>query len=153
MNMERPCPKAQFRMNIPHNMRTLDSTRDSAGAVPFALSAAAEGSVAVRPEIGGSGAAPVSPKATILIVDDEPDVRDVLEEYFVAHGYATISAASASAAAAAPISGERQPLVTPMARMIVSASTASTADARKVATTRIIALVATENSSPTASHG
>ena len=37
----------------------------------------------------------VSPKATILIVDDEPDVRDVLEEYFVAHGYAAIGAESA----------------------------------------------------------
>ena len=44
--------------------------------------------------------APVSPKATILIVDDEPDVREVLEEYFVAHGYAAIGAESASAARA-----------------------------------------------------
>jgi DNA-binding response OmpR family regulator len=43
----------------------------------------------------------VIPKATILIVDDEPDVREVLEEYFVAHGYAVIAAASASAAKAA----------------------------------------------------
>lgn len=39
-------------------------------------------------------------KATILIVDDEPDVRAVLEEYFVAHGYAAFSAESASAARA-----------------------------------------------------
>ena len=38
--------------------------------------------------VGRSRMAPVSPKATILIVDDEPDVREVLEEYFVAHGYA-----------------------------------------------------------------
>jgi DNA-binding response OmpR family regulator len=30
----------------------------------------------------------MSPKATILIVDDAPDVREVLEEYFVAQGYA-----------------------------------------------------------------
>src|SRR4249920_1743846 len=44
--------------------------------------------------------ASVSPKATILIVDDEPDVREVLEEYFVAHGYAVIGAESASAARA-----------------------------------------------------
>ena len=44
--------------------------------------------------------APVSPKATILIVDDEPDVREVLEEYFVAHGYAVIGAESASVARA-----------------------------------------------------
>jgi DNA-binding response OmpR family regulator len=40
----------------------------------------------------------VNPKATILIVDDEPDVRAVLEEYFVAHGYAAVCAESASAA-------------------------------------------------------
>jgi DNA-binding response OmpR family regulator len=37
-------------------------------------------------------------KATILIVDDEPDVREVLEEYFVAHGYAALGAESAGAA-------------------------------------------------------
>ena len=42
----------------------------------------------------------MSPKATILIVDDEPEVRAVLEEYFVAHGYAAIGAESASAAKA-----------------------------------------------------
>ena len=42
--------------------------------------------------------APVSPKATLLIVDDEPDVREVLEDYFVAHGYAAIGAESAGAA-------------------------------------------------------
>jgi DNA-binding response OmpR family regulator len=42
----------------------------------------------------------VSAKGTILIVDDEPDVREVLEEYFVAHGYAVVSAASASDARA-----------------------------------------------------
>ena len=40
----------------------------------------------------------VSPKATLLIVDDEPDVRDVLEEYFVAHGYAVFGAESGAAA-------------------------------------------------------
>ena len=40
----------------------------------------------------------MSPKATILIVDDEPDVREVLEEYFVSQGYAVMSAESASAA-------------------------------------------------------
>jgi two-component system phosphate regulon response regulator OmpR len=40
----------------------------------------------------------VIPKATILIVDDELDVREVLEEYFVAHGYAVIGVDSASAA-------------------------------------------------------
>ena len=40
----------------------------------------------------------VSPKATILIVDDEPDVREVLEEYLVGHGYAAIGAESAGVA-------------------------------------------------------
>ena len=44
--------------------------------------------------------ATVSPKATLLIVDDEPDVREVLEEYFTAHGYATIGAENAAAAKA-----------------------------------------------------
>lgn len=42
----------------------------------------------------------MTPKATILIVDDEPDVREVLEEYFVGHGYAAHCAASASDARA-----------------------------------------------------
>jgi DNA-binding response OmpR family regulator len=40
------------------------------------------------------------PKATILIVDDEPDVREVLEEYFAAHGYAAVGADSADTARA-----------------------------------------------------
>ncbi len=38
------------------------------------------------------------PKATILVVDDESDVREVLEEYFGAHGYATVGAENAAAA-------------------------------------------------------
>lgn len=42
----------------------------------------------------------MGPKATILIVDDEADVRDVLEEYLVAHGYAAVAAESAAAAKA-----------------------------------------------------
>ncbi len=42
--------------------------------------------------------ASVNPKATILVVDDEPEVRGVLEEYFIAHGYAAIGAESAAAA-------------------------------------------------------
>jgi DNA-binding response OmpR family regulator len=44
--------------------------------------------------------ASMNPKATILVVDDEPDVREVLEEYFAAHGYAAIGAESATAARA-----------------------------------------------------
>jgi two-component system phosphate regulon response regulator OmpR len=42
----------------------------------------------------------MSQTATILIVDDEPDVREVLEEYFSAHGYTAIGAESAGAARA-----------------------------------------------------
>ena len=36
--------------------------------------------------------------ATILIVDDEPDVREVLEEYFAVHGYTALAAESAATA-------------------------------------------------------
>ena len=39
-------------------------------------------------------------EATILIVDDEPDVREVLEEYFTSQGYAALAAESANAARA-----------------------------------------------------
>jgi len=40
----------------------------------------------------------MSPKATILVVDDEPDVREVVEEYFALHGYTAIGVESADAA-------------------------------------------------------
>src|SRR5690349_16439453 len=43
---------------------------------------------------------PTSQEATILIVDDEPDVREVLEEYFASQGYAALAAESANAARA-----------------------------------------------------
>ena len=39
-------------------------------------------------------------EASILIVDDEPGVRDVLEEYFAGHGYVVLCAESAHAARA-----------------------------------------------------
>jgi len=42
----------------------------------------------------------VSTKATLLIVDDEVDVREVLEEYFTSHGYTTIGAENAAVAKA-----------------------------------------------------
>src|SRR6476660_5590604 len=42
----------------------------------------------------------MTPKATILIVDDEPDLREVLEEYFVSQGYNALSAENAVAARA-----------------------------------------------------
>ena len=41
-----------------------------------------------------------NPKATILVVDDETDVRDVVQEYFQAHGYAALGADGAEAARA-----------------------------------------------------
>jgi DNA-binding response OmpR family regulator len=37
-------------------------------------------------------------QATILVVDDEPGVREVLDEYLAAHGYAVVPADSAAAA-------------------------------------------------------
>ena len=37
----------------------------------------------------------MSQKATILIVDDEPDVREVLEEYLTGHGFRALGAESA----------------------------------------------------------
>jgi DNA-binding response OmpR family regulator len=40
----------------------------------------------------------MSQQATILIVDDEPDVREVLQEYFAAQGYVTLGAENAAAA-------------------------------------------------------
>ncbi|HVY05513.1 MAG TPA: response regulator [Burkholderiales bacterium] len=42
----------------------------------------------------------MGPKATILIVDDEPDLREVLEEYFVSQGYNALTAENAEAAKA-----------------------------------------------------
>ena len=40
----------------------------------------------------------LGPKATILVVDDEPEVRGVIEEYFQAHGYEAHGAANAEEA-------------------------------------------------------
>jgi len=48
-----------------------------------------------------------SPKAAILVVDDEPDVREVLTEYLSSHGYAVVEAESAAAAKAV---AARQPI-------------------------------------------
>ncbi len=49
----------------------------------------------------GSRTAAVNAKATILVVDDEPDVREVLEEYLGAQGYSVVGAENAAAARAA----------------------------------------------------
>jgi DNA-binding response OmpR family regulator len=66
----------------------------------------------VRPAAGSAGDPPpqtmrdegrdscVGANATIMVVDDEADVREVLEEYLVGHGYAAITAAGASEARA-----------------------------------------------------
>ena len=64
------------------------------------MSPRAAGQVVRRRGGLGSGTADVNPKATILIVDDESDVREVLEEYFAAHGYMAVGAESADAAKA-----------------------------------------------------
>lgn len=39
-------------------------------------------------------------KGTLLVVDDEPDIRDALEEYFVSHGYAIHAVGNAAQARA-----------------------------------------------------
>jgi two-component system phosphate regulon response regulator OmpR len=44
--------------------------------------------------------AATSVKSKLLIVDDEPDVREVLEEYFAAHGYDALGAENAASARA-----------------------------------------------------
>jgi DNA-binding response OmpR family regulator len=76
----------------------IDPPLRGAVEVRFAVSSAAGAIARSGDEARRSGTTSVSPKATILIVDDEPDVREVLEEYLVAHGYAVIGAESASAA-------------------------------------------------------
>ena len=70
-----------------------------AAVVRFARPPAAS-AILLPAEVRKKRDATMSPKATLLIVDDEPDVREVLEEYFVAHGYAAIGAESAAAAQA-----------------------------------------------------
>jgi len=47
-----------------------------------------------------SSAESTAGKATLLVVDDEADVREVIEDYFRAHGYAVTGAANAEAAKA-----------------------------------------------------
>jgi len=49
--------------------------------------------------MGTSDGKPMSPaRPTILVVDDEPEVREVIEEYFTAHGYEALGAPDAAAA-------------------------------------------------------
>ncbi len=71
--------------------------RRTVTAVGFALPARASGDAEA---IARKREATLNAKATILVVDDEPDVREVLEEYLAKHGYATMGAANADAAKA-----------------------------------------------------
>jgi DNA-binding response OmpR family regulator len=81
------------------NGRAIGSPRSRAAAVTFAVPPDVRAVTLRAPEAAMSGKASVIPKkATILIVDDEPDVREVLEEYLNAHGYAAIVAEHAAAA-------------------------------------------------------
>jgi DNA-binding response OmpR family regulator len=76
----------------------MDSPLHDAIAVRFALRPAT-GEIGPFPtQARNRGAAPMDAKATILIVDDEQDVREVLQEYFVAHGYAAMGAENAGVA-------------------------------------------------------
>jgi DNA-binding response OmpR family regulator len=72
--------------------------RDIATEELYDLRSRARSAVVTRASENKGSAAYVSPRATILIVDDEPGVRDVLEEYFLSHGYAAIGAEGANAA-------------------------------------------------------
>jgi len=71
-------------------------SRGAPAAVGFAVAPGRAASGAS--DAGPHREATLSPKATILVVDDEPDVREVLEEYLATHGYATLGAGSADAA-------------------------------------------------------
>lgn len=78
--------------------RALAPRQRVAAAVGFASSPGA------APTDAGEGAGQrevaLNARTTILVVDDEPDVREVLEEYLGKHGYATMGAANAEAAKA-----------------------------------------------------
>jgi len=78
----------------------MDQRHDSAVEVGFTV----PGRGGVRPDASGGGQVkpgrPAEAKATILIVDDEPEVRAVLEEYFRRHGYAAMCAENAAVAKA-----------------------------------------------------
>jgi two-component system phosphate regulon response regulator OmpR len=74
--------------------------RDTASPELYDLRFDQEAAVVPRASAPSRGK-PVDRGATILVVDDEPEVRGVLEEYFAAHGYAVVGAESADAAKAA----------------------------------------------------
>ena len=74
--------------------------RPAAAGVRSAAGAVADAAASPDARASERRNALVSARATILVVDDEPDVREVLEEYFASHGYEPIGAASADDAKA-----------------------------------------------------
>jgi DNA-binding response OmpR family regulator len=74
----------------------MEFQRRSAG-VALAISPGPGDRTPARQRAGG-GQKAVNPKATILVVDDEPEVREVLKEYLSEHGYNVVEAESADAA-------------------------------------------------------
>jgi DNA-binding response OmpR family regulator len=84
-----PFPNDSFENRLPGGLSVVRS-RTSPAAEPMTRPA----------EVPRNRAPAVISKGTILIVDDERDVREVLEEYLVAHGYVAIGAENASAAKA-----------------------------------------------------
>ena len=67
-------------------------------AVRSPIAPLAGATVRLHDDSARTKAIPVIPKGAILVVDDEPDVREVLEEYLTAHGYGAIGAENAAAA-------------------------------------------------------
>jgi two-component system phosphate regulon response regulator OmpR len=78
----------------------MNQRHESAVVVGFAVPAHGDPYADAPAEAQVKTKSPAEAKATILIVDDEPAVREVLEEYFARHGYAATSAESAAAARA-----------------------------------------------------
>lgn len=76
-----------------------EESPSTAGASGGTISPLAARAIRAQPRAGGRrGMAATGAKATILIVDDEPGVREVLEEYLAGQGYTAIGAESAAAA-------------------------------------------------------
>jgi two-component system phosphate regulon response regulator OmpR len=72
--------------------------RDIAAQALYDFPSSSPGMLAPRPSRKPERGKAFVPRATILIVDDEDGVREVLEEYFASHGYAAVCAESADAA-------------------------------------------------------
>jgi DNA-binding response OmpR family regulator len=76
----------------------MDQRHESEVVVGFSIPARGDPSADAPAEAQVKAQSPAEAKATILIVDDEPAVREVLEEYFARHGYAAVTAENAAAA-------------------------------------------------------